>query len=195
MRDTDEYLRSVTIGERKPHNDTIHLEPYDPNWPRQFAELERRIRRVLTDRIIMLEHVGSTSVPGLSAKPVIDMVLVVDDSTDEASYVPPLESEGFVLRIREPDWFEHRLLKAPEIAGHLHVFSEGCEEVENMLLLRDWIREQVDERALYERTKQELAARRWRDVDHYARAKSKVVGEILNRAQNHSPKADPKAEE
>ena len=180
---TDEYLRSVTIGARTPHDGTIHLAPYDPNWPFYFSRQAERIRHALSQKVLLLEHVGSTSVPGLSAKPVIDMLLVVADSTDEPSYVPPLESEGFTLRIREPSWFEHRLLKAPDIAGNLHVFSRGCSEVERMLAFRDRLRAHDADRELYERAKQELAARTWSDVDRYAQAKSKVVVEILQRVQ------------
>ncbi len=176
---TDEYLRSVTIGERTPHNGTIHLAPYDLNWPQYFSGYAERIRHALSRTALLLEHVGSTSVPGLSAKPVIDMLLVVADSTDEPSYVPPLESEGFVLRIREPSWFEHRLLKAPGITGNLHVFSRGCGEIDRMLAFRDWLCTHDADRELYERAKHELAARTWSDVDHYAEAKSKVVEEIL----------------
>jgi GrpB-like predicted nucleotidyltransferase (UPF0157 family) len=132
--------------------------------------------------MVLLEHVGSTSVPGLSAKPIIDMVLAVTDSADEASYVRPLEEKGYTLRIREPDWYEHRLLKSPEIAGNLHVFSAGCPEIERMVLFRDWLRTHDEDRLLYEATKRELAARTWRYVQNYADAKSEVVLTILGRA-------------
>ena len=100
----------------------------------------------------------------------------------EADYVPPLEEQGFHLRIRESDWFGHRLLKYEEIAGNLHVFSTGCEEIDRMLLFRDWLRTHEDDRRLYERTKRELAARTWKYTQHYADAKSDVVRSILQRA-------------
>ena len=112
---------------------TIFLAPYDSAWSRQFSLHAQHIRDALSEKVLLLEHVGSTSVPGLSAKPIIDMVLAVSNSADEPSYVPLLEARGFVLTIREPDWFEHRLLKAPDIAGNLHVFSVGCEEIGRML--------------------------------------------------------------
>lgn len=180
----NEYLRSVTVGERKPHNDAINLSSYDPNWPVHFLRHAQRIRKALSQKVLLLEHVGSTSVPGLSAKPVIDMLLVVADSADESSYIPPLKSEGFVLRIREPNWFEHRLLKAPEIAGNLHVFTEGCGEVDRMVTFRNWLRTHHADRDLYEKTKHELGARTWGDVQNYADAKSQVVEEILRRARD-----------
>ena len=183
MPQTEEQILAATVGERKPFNSTVYLAPYDSAWPLLFRQLEKQIHEALGDGVLLLEHVGSTSVPGLSAKPVIDMVLVVADSRDESSYVGPLEKKGYVLRIREPDWHEHRLLKSPEVEGNLHVFSKGCEEVERMLLFRDWLCDQADERFLYEKTKRELAARTWKYRQNYADAKSEVVQEILGRAR------------
>jgi GrpB-like predicted nucleotidyltransferase (UPF0157 family) len=107
----------------------------------------------------------------------------VRDSADEAAYVPALEAAGYVLRIREPDWFEHRLLKGPDAAVNLHVYSEGCPEIERYLLFRDRLRTDPAERELYERTKRELAARVWRYVQNYADAKSAVVEAIVARAR------------
>lgn len=180
---TEEYLRAVTVGERKPLNSVVRLAPYDPDWARQFSLHAGHVRDALSERALLLEHVGSTSVPGLWAKPVIDMVLAVSNSADEPSYVPALEARRFVLRIREPDWFQHRLLKAPDIAGNLHVFSIGCEEIDRMLMFRDWLRTHDDDRRLYEETKRRLAAHTWKHMQHYADAKSEVVREILGRAQ------------
>jgi GrpB-like predicted nucleotidyltransferase (UPF0157 family) len=178
----EEYLAAVTVGERKPLNSTVHLVPYDPRWPSEFARLADSIRRTLGDKALLLEHVGSTSVPGLSAKPIIDIVLAVANSADESSYVPSLEAQGFVLRIREPDWFEHRLFKTPHTDGNLHVFSEGSEELGRMLAFRDWLRLHEEERRGYEKTKRALAARTWKHVQDYADAKSETVQEILARA-------------
>ena len=180
---TEDQIIAATVGERQPLNSTIYLAPYDPAWPSLFTRLAKQIHEALGDAILLLEHVGSTSVPGLSAKPIIDMVLAVADSGDESSYVKPLEEKGYTLRIREPDWYEHRLLKPPEVEGNLHVFSAGCEEIERMLLLRDWLRTHVDDRLLYEETKRELAARTWKYTQNYADAKAEVVQEILARAR------------
>lgn len=178
----EEYLQEVTVGDRQPVNSTIYLAPYDPNWPAQFSKLEARVRQALGDKVLMLEHVGSTSIEGLSAKPIIDMLLVVPDSADEESYVPYLESQGFVLRIREPDWHEHRMLKGRDIKANLHVFSEGCQEVKRMLTFRDWLRTHADDKELYEERKRHLARQTWKYTQHYADAKTEVVQEILSRA-------------
>ncbi len=141
-----------------------------------------RIRGALGTQVVRLEHAGSTSVPGLAAKPVIDIVLVVPDSADEPAYVPSLARAGYRLTIREPDWFEHRLLKGPDTDVNLHVFTAGSAEVEQMLRFRDRLRTDAGDRELYERTKRTLAARKWRHVQHYADAKSEVVRAILGRA-------------
>jgi GrpB-like predicted nucleotidyltransferase (UPF0157 family) len=121
-------------------------------------------------------------VPGLAAKPVIDMVLAVADSADEDAYGPPLERAGFVLAIREPGWFEHRMLRSPGIAGNLHVFSAGCSEIARMLAFRDRLRGDAGDRALYERVKRDLAAHTWQHMQDYADAKSAVIAEIMTRA-------------
>jgi GrpB-like predicted nucleotidyltransferase (UPF0157 family) len=131
---------------------------------------------------VLIEHAGSTSVPGLAAKPIIDIVLAVPDSADEAAYVPALEAAGYVLRIREPEWFEHRLFNGPDTDINLHVFTAGAAEIDKMLLFRDWLRVSDADRAAYLEVKRELAKRTWRHVQHYADAKSAVVEEILARA-------------
>jgi len=180
---TEEEILAANIGEPVVLNATIQLEPYNPQWPRLFAGLADDIRDALSGKVLMLEHVGSTSVPGLSAKPVIDIILAVVDSADESAYVPPLERLGYVLKIREPNWFEHRLLKSPAGDVNLHVFARGCAEIGRMLAFRDRLRLNEQDRKLYERTKQALATRTWKYMQNYADAKSEVVSEILERAR------------
>ena len=179
---SDEEIEAAVIGGPTVHDDTIHLAEYDEAWADSFVCEATRIRAALGEAALMVEHVGSTSVPGLAAKPIIDIVLTVADSSDEADYVPALEAAGYVLRIREPEWFEHRVFKGPDINVNMHVFSEGCSEVDRMLMFRDHLRANDADRELYERTKRELAARRWKYVQHYANAKSEVVAEIMTRA-------------
>jgi GrpB-like predicted nucleotidyltransferase (UPF0157 family) len=178
---TEEQILAVNIDKPVVLNSTIALKPYDPEWPLRYA-LERQIRAALGAKVLQLEHVGSTAVPGLSAKPVIDIVLAVSDSSEEPSYAPALEALGYVLKIREPDWFMHRLLKTPDADVNLHVFSKGCEEIKRLLAFRDWLRSHEADRKLYERTKQDLAVRTWKYMQNYADAKSDVVSEILVRA-------------
>ena len=180
---TEEQMRAVVIGDLETHDAAIVLADYDPEWPRLFEREAQRIRGALGDKALQIEHVGSTSVPGLAAKPVIDIVLVVNDSSDEESYVPPLEAAGYVLRIREPELDEHRMFKGPDTRMHLHAFSDACAEIDRMLRFRDRLRESDADRALYERVKCDLARREWKYVQNYADAKSDVVEEILARAR------------
>ena len=179
---TDEEIRAGTIGELPEHNATIRLSEYDPAWPGLYKREADRIGTALGPTMRRIEHIGSTSVPGLAAKPLIDIVLVVEDTRDEDSYVPPLEAAGYILRIREPDWFEHRLFKGPDTNVNVHTFSAGCEEVERMVAFRDWLRTHDDDRDLYLTAKRELAQREWKYVQNYADAKSAVVREIVARA-------------
>lgn len=178
---SDEQLDAVTIGDRVPLNGPVALVEYDPNWPGVYQREAGRIRAALGKAADRVEHVGSTSVPGLAAKPIIDIVLTVSDASDEMAYVADLEAIGYLLRIREPEWYEHRCLKGPEMAINLHVFSTGCSEVERMLRFRDRLRSHDADRLLYEETKRELAGRRWTHVQNYADAKTEVVEAILSR--------------
>jgi GrpB-like predicted nucleotidyltransferase (UPF0157 family) len=170
-------------GARPLPGGRIILVEYDPAWPGLFAREAARVRAVLGERVRLLEHVGSTSVPGLIAKPIVDMLLAVPDSADEAAYVPPMQAAGYVLHIREPDWFQHRLFKGPDTDINLHVFSEGCLEIERMLLFRDWLRSDAEARGRYAATKRGLAQRTWKYTQNYADAKTAVVEDILAQAR------------
>jgi len=180
---TEEEMQAARVGGMRIHNAPIELIEYSPNWPRLFIREAERVRATLGARVLMLEHVGSTSVPGLAAKPIIDMVLGVADSADESAYVPAMESAGYVLRIREPEWNQHRLFKGPDTNINLHVFSFRCPEIDKMLMFRDWLRANDADRNLYERTKRELAQQTWKYVQNYADAKTAVVEEIVARAR------------
>ena len=175
-------LARAVIGERTPHNAPITLLDYDPAWPETYAALEHTIRGALGDTVRLIEHGGSTSVPGLPAKPIIDIILAVADSADEATYVPQLEAEGFWLRIREPEWNEHRVLKHADPDVNLHVFTEGCREIEKMLLFRNWLRTHPEDRDRYAAEKRRLGAQTWQHIQNYADAKTTVVEEIMTRA-------------
>jgi GrpB-like predicted nucleotidyltransferase (UPF0157 family) len=183
----DGQIEAASVGAPPRQYQEIVVADYDPQWPRWFEQAADRIRSALGEAALELHHVGSTSVPGLAAKPLIDIDLVVPDTTDEDAYVPKLEPLGYVLRVREPDWFEHRLLRGYDPPVNLHVFPPDCEEVERMLVLRDWLRAHDDDRELYERTKRELASQEWKYVQNYADAKSAVVGKILAKAVAAQP--------
>ena len=180
--ETDEEMAAAHVsGKATVHNDTVYLAQYDPAWPAQYEAEAVKIRAALGERALVLEHVGSTSIPGLRAKPVLDILLAVADSADEPSYVAALAGQGYRLHIREPDWEQHRLLKGLEPAVNLHVFTQGSPEIARMIAFRDRCRTHPEEKRLYEETKRALAGRVWRYVQHYANAKGEVVEAIIAR--------------
>ena len=162
----------------------IEIVDYDPRWLNTFQMHADNISKALGDVALRIEHTGSTSVAGLAAKPIIDILLVVEDSADEASYLSRLIAAGYQLRVREPDWHEHRMFRTPERDVHIHIFSFGSSEIERMLTFRDWLRNNALDRKRYEETKRRLAERSWRSMDDYAKAKTKVVEDIIAAARS-----------
>jgi GrpB-like predicted nucleotidyltransferase (UPF0157 family) len=188
---SEEDIRRATVGPVVFRDSPIVLVDYDPRWPEMFDREASRIRAALASLAIRLEHVGSTSVPGLAAKPIIDIVLAVPDSADEAAYVPALEAAGYVLHNREPGWLEHRMFKGPDADINLHVFSAGEAEIHRMVLFRDWLRSHGDDRDAYAQVKRELTQRTWRHVQYYAEAKTGIVQQIMAHATaEHEGTAD-----
>lgn len=160
----------------------IVIVDYDPRWPEQFQKHAAILSRVLGSKAVAIEHVGSTSVPELAAKPIIDIDILVEDSSDEATYLLALVQAGYVLRVREPDWHQHRMFRTPELDVHVHVFSNGCVEFTRNLAFRDRLRACREDRLLYESVKRKLAKEDWPDMNAYARAKTEVVEQITARA-------------
>jgi GrpB-like predicted nucleotidyltransferase (UPF0157 family) len=184
-------IDSIAAGGAEPLRGKIEIVDYDPGWPLQFTCEAERIRAVLGSSALAIEHTGSTSVAGLAAKPIIDIVLTVTDSAREETYAPAIVSAGYRLAIREPEWFEHRLFKRTEPVVNLHVFSDGCSEVARMKLFRDWLRSNAADRILYEQTKRSLAERDWSFVQNYADAKTEVITQIVARAQAWAARLQP----
>lgn len=185
---TEDQIRTTTVGEPTPvpGGRVLHVD-YDPEWPRQFRREAERICAALGDQVLRIEHTGSTSVPGLPAKPIIDMVLVVAEPADEPAYFPALEDAGYLLRIREPDWYQHRVFvkrvdEGSDIDVNLHVYPAGCPEIDRVLVFRDRLRDNPSDRELYASTKRALAQREWQYMQNYADAKTAVIEEIIERA-------------
>ncbi len=172
---------TTPINTPTPIDGQVVLVEYDDNWPAVYESEAAHIRTALGDKALVLEHIGSTSVPGLIAKPCIDILLGVADSADEDAYVPALEAHGFVLRRREPDWHEHRAFKSVRTNVNLHVWSAESTEVNRHLAFRDWLRTHEDDRQLYADTKRALAAQHFETMSDYADAKDDVVRQIQAR--------------
>jgi len=177
----DESLETGLIGGAEKRE--IEIVDYDTDWPKKFETHAKIIADAIGGSALRIEHVGSTSVPGLAAKPIIDILVVVADSADESAYLPQLEAAGYVLRVREPDWNEHRMFRTPEQDVHIHIYSAGCQEIERNLTFRDRLRRNIDDRSRYEQTKRELAAKEWPDMNAYADAKAEVIESIIAASQ------------
>ena len=181
--ETDEEMAAIHVGgPARLHNATVYLAPYDAGWSAQYRAEALKIRAALGEKALVLEHVGSTSIPGMAAKPILDVVLGVADPADEDAYVPALTAQGYQLHIREPDWREHRLMKGDAPAVNLHIFRAGDHEIRRLVAFRDRCRAHPEELELYVSTKRELAGRVWRYTQHYANAKAEVVEAIIARA-------------
>ena len=186
-----EFWMSKTVRPRRPDVEEVDLVGgieirelevvgYDDRWPGIFAEHEKRLRAALPATVVEIEHIGSTSVPGLAAKPIIDIVVTVDDITAEEDYLAALLEAGYVLRVREPG---HRLVRTPARDVHVHIFEKGDEAVDKYLLLRDRLRADADDRELYARTKRDLIRQGFDDMNAYSDAKTEVIVGILARAR------------
>jgi GrpB-like predicted nucleotidyltransferase (UPF0157 family) len=177
MPDSDESCLIGGVEKRE-----IILVDYDPTWPAKYKQCARAIQKALGPTLLRLEHIGSTSVPGLAAKPIIDILAVVPNSSDESSYVPALEAVGYTLRVREPDFYEHRMLRTPARHVHLHVYSPTSPEIDRNLTFRNRLRASPEDRERYESVKRLLASRPWNDMNEYARAKTEIIESILQSA-------------
>ncbi len=185
MPHSEDEIRAYTIGELKRLSSPIVIADYDPVWPDLFRREAERISGALGSKAIRIEHAGSTSVPALAAKPVIDIVLAVADAAAEDAWLPDMEAAGYSLRVRESEPWQHRMLKGPDTDINLHVYSAGCPDIHRMLMFRDWLRSNDGDRKLYADTKRMLAAKQWAYVQNYADAKTAVVDEIMTRAERY----------
>jgi GrpB-like predicted nucleotidyltransferase (UPF0157 family) len=173
----DAAADGALIGGREQRE--IVIVDYDASWPARYRLERDRVRRALGAAALRIEHIGSTAVPGLAAKPIVDLLVAVADADDERVIVPALESAGYQLRVREP---AHRMFRTPARDVHVHVWGHSDPEVARHLRFRDRLRQAPADRDAYERLKRELAAREWVDMNEYADAKAPLIAAILARA-------------
>jgi len=171
-------LAQTLIGDRQPG--PVCLVEYHDGWPVRFARIRERLADALGITARTIEHIGSTAVPRLAAKPIIDVLVTVDDVEDEGGYAPALMALGYELRVREPG---HRMFRPPSRDTHVHVWAEGSREHRDHVLFRDRLRQSATDRDAYAQLKRELAAEDWPDVNYYAEAKGPFIDEILKRAR------------
>ena len=176
-----EVIKVGLIG--GPEQSDIVISEYNSEWPKQFEERAEQLRDALGDSALLIEHIGSTSVPGLAAKPIIDILIVVEEFANEVSYLPVILSSGYELRVREPDRNKHRMFRTFDRTVHVHVYSSGCIEIERYLLFRNRLRQNSADRERYEQFKTVLAKRSWSDTNQYANAKTTLIEEIITAAR------------
>ncbi|MBM0275478.1 GrpB family protein [Micromonospora sp. STR1s_6] len=167
------------VGEAPKSWQSITIEDYDPAWAARYAAARCSLTEALGDLILTTEHVGSTSVPGLAAKPIIDIDLLLEDTADESRYIPALEGIGYRLVLREPWWHGHRMLVGPAEDINLHVWPRGAPEPIRHRLFRDWLRSHPDDRELYAATKRSLARDTVHRAGDYSLAKNEFIDRIL----------------
>lgn len=174
----DPLLDTILVGGREPAD--VVIVDYDGTWPARFEDHRRRIAAALgPPAAATIEHIGSTVVPGLAAKPIIDILVAVGDPDDDAGFGPAMAAAGYQLRVREPG---HRMFRTPARTAHVHFWQAGSDEIVRHLQFRDWLRTHPDDRDLYQRAKQALVGRPWPDLNYYAEAKGPVIAEIMARA-------------
>jgi GrpB-like predicted nucleotidyltransferase (UPF0157 family) len=179
MTSDERELDEVLIGGNEKREITI--VGYDANWPARFETEQARVRQALGARAIRIEHIGSTAVPALAAKPIIDLLVTVEDPDDETVSVPALAAVGYELRVREPG---HRMFRTHQRDVHVHIWGDDDPEVTRHLRFRDRLRRSAEDRRAYEQLKRELARRDWSDMNHYAAAKGHMIQDILARADD-----------
>ena len=185
----------IDAARTRPHAKVpIEVVAPDPAWGTTYELVRSAIVGALGERVIAIEHVGSTSVPDLWAKPYLDIDLIVADSSEESAYLPDLEAAGFELLVREPEWEEHRCLKLRDPSTNLHVFSPGAVEPRRHVAFRDWLRAHAEDREAYASVKREVAAQGFTDGMLFNNAKAWVVYDIYERifaadpAHPHTPR-------
>lgn len=168
----------------KPRTEEIRIESYSTEWPKMFDACKSLITKALPGIALNVEHIGSTAVPWLPAKPVIDIDLIVPDPDREGDYVPALDAIGYVLTVRERTWYRHRMLSHDALRVNLHVFGPSCPEHVRHVLFRDWLCDHPDDRARYADAKVK-AKEGVDDMQRYNRDKQTAVREIYQKIFEH----------
>ncbi|HTW14464.1 MAG TPA: GrpB family protein [Nocardioides sp.] len=173
---SEEEIAQARVRAHVPEQ--IEVVPPDPAWPARYDEVRRLVEQALGERVQEIVHIGSTSVPGLHAKPVIDVSVTVADTEREEDYLPALAAAGFVLTVREP---EHRCLRLADPRTNLHVWNPGAAEPRRHVAFRDWLTGHADDLAAYSDLKCSLAGEGFTDVMLYNNRKAGLIYDIYER--------------
>lgn len=161
----------------------IVLAPYDPSWPSQFAAARAEMLAACKGLMLDVHHVGSTSIAGTIAKPIIDMMPVLARHEDGLACIAPMAALGYVYRGERGIAGRHLFVRGDPRSHNVHAFARDHPEVERHLLFRDYLRAHPDERAAYERLKRDLALKFAHDRQAYAEAKTPFCDRIVRLAR------------
>ncbi len=175
----DDLSDAAKASLKKHAADPVVLAPYDPLWPRQFDTLAHEMKSACGDKLIAIHHIGSTSVPGLAAKPLIDMLPELRRHDEGPSLAPLLEPLGFIYFGSYGIEGRHFFRRKDSLSVNVHMFETGHIEITRHLVFRDALRADDQLRSAYQHLKEELAARFPNDVESYARSKSDFVEGVL----------------
>lgn len=177
---TDNGLSEAAQASLEKHaSDPVVLAPASPLWAEQFQKLSDQFRSACGDKFVAIHQIGSTSVPGLAAKPLIDMLPELHDGDDGARLAQTLEPLGFIYFGAYGIEGRHFYRRKAEVNVNVHMFETGHIEIERHLVFRDALRTDADLRAAYQTLKEDLAARFPNDVDTYAKSKSDFIEAVL----------------
>jgi GrpB-like predicted nucleotidyltransferase (UPF0157 family) len=163
--------------------DCVVIVPYDVQWPERFAQLARDMRSALKAVALRIDHIGSTSIPGLAAKPVIDIQISVPDFEPLDAFRIPLEGLGYVFHPKNPELTKRYFREPPgQPRTHIHVRRAGGFDEQSALLFRDFLRLHADVAAQYEALKTELARRYRTERGAYTNAKQPFIWKVTAQA-------------
>lgn len=161
----------------------VIIAPYDPEWPELFRRLGARLRGALGDVALRIDHIGSTSIPGLAAKPIIDVQISVASFDPLDAYRIPLESVGFVWRADNPELTKRYFRESPgDRRTHIHVRRAGSFSEQFPLLFRDYMRTHPEDAERYAALKHMLAEQYAEDRHGYVEAKGPFVWQTIRKA-------------
>lgn len=165
----------------------IMVVPYDPEWSARFQDLAAQLGQALGDVALRIDHIGSTSIPGLAAKPVIDIQVSVASFDPLDAIRIPLERLGYVWRADNPDQTKRYFREPPgHPSAHIHVRKRGSWGEQFALLFRDYVRAHPNVAARYAELKLELAEEHYRDRAGYVHGKGPFIWATMAEATNWS---------
>lgn len=164
---------------------SVKLVPYDPLWPQQYEAERCLLLEAIVEKILSIDHIGSTSVPGLGAKAIIDIIVGVEDKKNADEILEAIKPLGYIHTSRgeDPNWFCCTCRIAGEVRFHLHLVKFDSDFHLKHIIFRDWLRVHQEDARRYYELKLDLAERYGHDMVIYANAKTDFIRSIVEKAK------------